>query len=197
MPRPPIRLPTVLAAAMGKPSAALVAIAWWIGTLHHVMNGTETNPPPAPTSPDSAPIAPPMARRPPVPGSCRLAAGGAIGMLSGLVGAGGGFISVPFMTWCNVPIHNAIATSAALGFPIALASTAGNLVGGRSLAPPLPGAFGYLYLPALAAISAASVLMAPLGARAAHALDVRQLKRVFALLLYVLAGYMLWKGLSA
>ena len=61
------------------------------------------------------------------------AAGGAIGMLSGLVGAGGGFISVPFMTWCNVPIHNAIATSAALGFPIALASTAGYVIGGWSL----------------------------------------------------------------
>ena len=40
-----------------------------------------------------------------------------IGFLSGLVGAGGGFVSVPFMTWCNVPIHNAVATSAALGFP--------------------------------------------------------------------------------
>ena len=126
----------------------------------------------------------------------RLAAGGAIGLLSGLVGAGGGFVSVPFMTWCNVRIHNAIATSAALGFPIALASTAGNLIGGRALPPALPGAFGYLYLPALAVISVASVLLAPVGARAAHALDVRQLKRVFALLLYVLASYMLWKGLT-
>ncbi len=126
----------------------------------------------------------------------RLAAGGAIGMLSGLVGAGGGFISVPFMTWCNVPIHNAIATSAALGFPIALASTAGNLIGGWSIAP-MPASFGYLYLPALVLISATSVLMAPLGARVAHALDMRQLKRVFALLLYLLAGYMLHKGMTA
>ena len=126
----------------------------------------------------------------------RLAVGGAIGLMSGLVGVGGAFVSVPFMTWCNVRIHNAIATSAALGFPIALASTAGNLIGGWSLPQALPGAFGYLYLPALAAISAASVLMAPFGARAAHALDVRQLKRVFALLLYALGSYMLWKGLS-
>ena len=137
----------------------------------------------------------PSRQLPGTPG--RLAAGGLIGMLSGLVGAGGGFISVPFMTWCNVPIHNAIATSAALGFPIALASTAGNLIGGRSLPAPLPGAYGYLYLPALALISLTSVFMAPLGARAAHALDVRQLKRVFALLLYVLAAYMLYKGLTA
>lgn len=123
------------------------------------------------------------------------AAGGGIGFLSGLVGAGGGFVSVPFMTWCNVPIHNAVATSAALGFPIALAATAGYVIGGWSLPPALPGAFGFLYLPALVLIAMASVLMAPVGARAAHAMNVRQLKRVFALLLYALAAYMLWKAL--
>lgn len=124
------------------------------------------------------------------------AAGAGIGFLSGLVGAGGAFVSVPFMTWCNVSMHHAVATSAALGFPIALASTAGYLVGGWSLPAALPGAFGYLYLPALLCIASASVLTAPLGARAAHRLDVRQLKRVFALLLYSLAGYMLYKALA-
>ena len=124
----------------------------------------------------------------------RLGAGALIGTLSGLVGAGGAFISVPFMTWCNVPIRNAVATSAALGFPIALASTVGNLVGGWHQAPALPGAFGYLYLPALALLALASVLMAPLGARAAHRMNREHLKRFFALLLYGLAGYMLYQG---
>ena len=132
-----------------------------------------------------------------LPGPLGLAGAGAgIGFLSGLVGAGGAFVSVPFMTWCNVPVHQAVATSAALGLPIALASTAGYLVSGWSLEPALPGALGYLYLPALACIASASVLTAPLGARAAHRLDVRQLKRVFALLLYALASYMLVKGLG-
>ncbi|WP_127997469.1 sulfite exporter TauE/SafE family protein [Piscinibacter defluvii] len=132
-----------------------------------------------------------------LPGPLGLAGAGAgIGFLSGLVGAGGAFVSVPFMTWCNVPIHQAVATSAALGFPIALASTAGYVIGGWGLPPALPGAFGYLYLPALLCIASASVLTAPLGARAAHRLDVRQLKRVFALLLYGLASYMLYKGLA-
>jgi uncharacterized membrane protein YfcA len=125
------------------------------------------------------------------------AIGALIGFLSGLVGAGGAFISVPFMTWCNVPIHNAVATSAALGLPIAAASTLGYVIGGWSLAPALPGAFGYLYLPALVVIASASVLTAPLGARLAHAMDVGRLKKVFALLLYGLAAYMLHKGLSA
>jgi uncharacterized protein len=124
------------------------------------------------------------------------AAGAGIGMLSGLVGAGGGFVSVPFMTWCNVPIHQAVATSAALGFPIALANTLGYIVGGWHLPAALSGAWGYLYLPALVLIAVASVTMAPLGAKAAHRMDVVQLKRAFAALLYALAGYMLWKAVA-
>ena len=125
----------------------------------------------------------------------QVAAGSGIGFLSGLVGAGGGFISVPFMTRCNVSMHHAVATSAALGFPIALANTIGYVLGAINLDNPLPGSFGYLYLPALAVIAVASVSTAPLGARAAHALDVAQLRRVFAVLLYGLAIYMLYKGL--
>jgi uncharacterized protein len=127
----------------------------------------------------------------------KAAVGAGIGFLSSLVGAGGGFVSVPFMTWCNVAIHQAVATSAALGFPIALASTLGYIFGGRDLPAALPGAFGYLYLPALVVIAIASVIMAPLGARAAHALNVAALKRVFALLLFVLASYMLYRAVAA
>jgi uncharacterized membrane protein YfcA len=126
----------------------------------------------------------------------RVAVGTGIGFLSGLVGAGGGFVSVPFMTWCNVAIHHAVATSAALGFPIALANTVGYVIGGWSEPSLLPGQVGYLYLPALAIIATASVLTAPLGARAAHAMNVRQLKRAFALLLYALAAYMLYKAVG-
>jgi len=125
------------------------------------------------------------------------AAGGTIGVLSSFVGGGGGFASVPFMIWCNVPIHNAIATSAALGFPIALAGTIGYVVAGWRV-PGLPaGGAGYVYLPALMAVAAASVLTAPLGARVAHTLDTKKLKRVFAGLLYLLAAYMLTKALRA
>lgn len=125
----------------------------------------------------------------------QLAAGGVIGFLSGLVGAGGGFISVPFMTWCNVAVHNAVATSAALGFPIALANALGYIVAGQAVQGMPQGSLGYIFLPALAVIACASVLMAPLGVRAAHALPVKQLKRVFAFVLYALAAYMLYKGL--
>jgi uncharacterized membrane protein YfcA len=121
-------------------------------------------------------------------------AGGVIGILSGLVGAGGGFVSVPFMTWCNVRIHNAVATSAALGFPIALAGTLSNIYFGMRT-PGLPeGALGFIYVPALVVVSVASVLTAPLGARTAHSLPVKSLKKMFAVMLYALAGYMLYKA---
>ena len=132
-----------------------------------------------------------------MPGTAgQLGAGGAIGFISGLVGAGGGFISVPFMTWCNVAIHNAVATSAALGFPIALANVAGYIAGGRDVTGLPPGAFGYIWLPGLAVIALCSVFTAPLGAKAAHSLPVKRLKRIFASILYALGAYMLWKGLS-
>ncbi|KQW36239.1 sulfite exporter TauE/SafE family protein [Rhizobacter sp. Root404] len=123
-----------------------------------------------------------------------LGAGGVIGLFAALVGAGGAFVSVPFMTWCNVKIHNAVATSAALGFPIAVAGTVGYMVAGWSLRDMPSGTIGYLYLPALVTISIASVLTAPFGARTAHRMDMRQLKRVFAALLFGLAAYMVYKS---
>jgi len=121
-------------------------------------------------------------------------AGTIIGVLSGLVGAGGGFISVPFMTWCNVKIHNAVATSAALGFPIALAGTLSNIYFGMNEPGLPPGSLGFIYLPALLVISVASVFTAPYGAKTAHALPVKSLKKVFAIVLYALAAYMLYKA---
>jgi len=132
-----------------------------------------------------------------MPGTAgQVAAGSVIGFLSGLVGAGGGFVSVPFMVAHNVSILQAVATSAALGFPIALANTVGYVVSGWSL-PNLPQhSLGYVWLPALAAVACCSVLTAPLGARLAHRLPVGKLKKIFALILYLLASYMLYKGLQ-
>ena len=120
-----------------------------------------------------------------------LGVGAVIGGLSSLVGAGGAFVSVPFMTWSNVTIHKAVATSAALGFPVALAGTLGYIWAGWGLPQMPPGAVGYLYLPGLIFISMASMLTAPLGARTAHRIDVAPLKKVFASVLYLIAAYFL------
>jgi uncharacterized membrane protein YfcA len=126
----------------------------------------------------------------------QLAAGGAIGFLSGLVGAGGAFVSVPFMTWCNVPIHNAVATSAALGFPIAVSNVLGYMLAGSGLSGLPEHSLGYVWLPALLVIASCSVLTAPLGASAAHQLPVAKLKRLFAMVLFLLSAYMAWKVLA-
>ena len=129
-------------------------------------------------------------------GLAMTATGALIGVVSSFVGAGGGFISVPFMTWCNVRIHNAVATSAALGFPIALAGAAGYVIAGLRETQVPAGNIGFINLPALLCIVATSVLTAPLGARTAHAMDVKSLKRAFAFLLYGLAAYMLYKSVK-
>jgi uncharacterized membrane protein YfcA len=107
------------------------------------------------------------------------AVGGGIGIVSALVAIGGGSLSVPFMTWCNVKMHQAIGTSAAIGLPIAVAGTLGYLVGGAGAAELPVGSVGFIYLPALIACVAMSMLTAPLGARAAHRLPVLTLKRIF------------------
>jgi uncharacterized membrane protein YfcA len=126
-----------------------------------------------------------------LPGSGGLfAAGSGIGILSALLGAGGGFITVPYLARRGVGMQQAVASSAACGFPIALAGTIGYAWAGRHLPMP-PGTIGYVYLPALAVISAASMLTAPWGARVAHALPQGSLRRVFAGLLLALAAYML------
>lgn len=130
---------------------------------------------------------------PAVPG--RVAAGGVIGAVSGLVGAGGGFISVPFLVWCNVPMHSAVATSAALGFPIALFNSIGYAYSGAGLTGRMDHSLGYIWLPGLLLIASCSVLTAPLGAKTAHALNPRPLKRVSAVALYAAAVYMLFKVL--
>ncbi len=137
-----------------------------------------------------------IAGRPPSPGRTlpgapgMAAAGGAIGALSALLGAGGAFVTVPFLVRRNVPMISAVASSAACGFPIALAGAVGYAWAGRHLDLPA-GTLGYVYLPALACISIASVTTAPLGARLAHAMPARTLRRIFAGLLTALAAYML------
>ena len=118
-------------------------------------------------------------------------AGTVIGGVSAVIGIGGGTLTVPFLVWCNVSMREAVATSAATGLPIAVAGAVGFVVTGWSAAALPPNAVGYLYLPALAGIVATSILFAPLGARLAHTLPTRALKRFFALLLALLGLRML------
>lgn len=127
-----------------------------------------------------------------LPGSAGLtAAGTGIGTLSSLLGIGGGTMSVPLLAWCNVPLREAVATSAACGLPIAVAGAAGFAVAGLDAAGMPAAATGYLYWPAFAAIAPLSVLFAPLGARLAHTIPVTALRRGFAAFVLVVGVRML------
>ncbi len=120
-------------------------------------------------------------------------AGAAIGVLSSLVAIGGGLLSVPFLTLCRVKLQRAIGTAAAIGFPIALAGTAGYIVNGYMQPENLPDhSLGYVYLPAVAWLVAASTLTAPFGAKMTHSAKAAVLRACFVVLLYGLGVKMLF-----
>jgi uncharacterized protein len=119
-------------------------------------------------------------------------AGTVIGGVSALLGIGGGTLTVPFLLWCNIGIREAVATSAACGFPIAVAGALGFAATGWNIAS-LPGSStGYLYWPAILSIASVSMLTAPLGARLTHTLPVTTLKRSFALVLAIVGVRLLF-----
>ena len=120
-----------------------------------------------------------------------IAVGLFIGFISALVAIGGGALSVPFMIWCNVEARRAIGTSAAIGFPIALAGSAGYLLNGWTAEGMPPYTLGYIHLPSLALIGGVSILVAPLGAACAHRMPVATLRKFYAGLLILLALKML------
>ncbi len=123
-----------------------------------------------------------------------VAAGGLIGTLSSLVAIGGGLLSIPFLTLCNVKLHHAIGTAAAIGFPIAVAGTMGYVINGMMQSQSLPEySLGYIYLPALGWLILASMITAPLGARTTHTTQTATLKKIFVVLLYCLGFKMLYR----
>ncbi|WP_324698500.1 sulfite exporter TauE/SafE family protein [Candidatus Thiothrix phosphatis] len=127
-----------------------------------------------------------------LPGAAVLASvGAAIGAVSALVAIGGGSLTVPYLTWCNVNIRNAIATSAAVGLPIALAGALGYLLNGWGQAGLPEHTLGYIYWPAVVLISGVSYFTTPFGAHLAHSLPIPTLKKAFALLLILLSLKML------
>jgi len=118
------------------------------------------------------------------------------GWISSMVSIGGGTVVVPFLLWCNVSLRNAIGTSAAIGFPVAVGGTAGYIVTGMNVTALPAHSLGFVYLPALFWAAFASVITAPLGAKATHRMKVGLLRKLFAVLLIVLATRLLFKVLG-
>ncbi len=118
------------------------------------------------------------------------------GWLSSMVSIGGGTIVVPFLLWCNIAIRNAIGTSAAIGFPIAIGGTAGYIVTGMDTQSLPEYTLGYVHLPAVFWVALGSVVTAPLGAKAIHRMNTGILRKLFAVLLIALASKLLFKVLG-
>lgn len=122
--------------------------------------------------------------------------GGAIGIISAMMGIGGGTLTVPFLTFYGTPVHRAVGTSAAMGFIIGVPGAVGFIVGGWGHFALPPFSLGYVSLAGLILIAPASMAAAPFGARMAGRLDTRRLKRIFALFLAISAARMLWRVLN-
>jgi uncharacterized membrane protein YfcA len=129
-------------------------------------------------------------------GARRAGLGTGVGTLSALMGIGGGTFGVSLMTLCGIPIHRAVATAAGWGVAIGLpGAVAAILVGwGREGLPPL--SLGFVNLPAFALISVFTVLMAPVGAALAHKLPAENLRKLFGVLLVLVALRMVWQALG-
>lgn len=116
-----------------------------------------------------------------------------VGVISALMGIGGGAMHVPFLSYCGVPVKRAIATAAATGLPLAVSATIGYILGGLDEPGIPPASIGYVNLPVFGGVVAASLLFAPLGAMLAHKLPDLLLRRLFAVFLFVLAARMAYR----
>ena len=119
-----------------------------------------------------------------------------LGFLSVLMGIGGGSFGVPVMTLYGVPIHRAVATAAGFGVIIAVPSVIGFLLLPIAQENMPPFTIGAVNLPAFAVVIAMTLITAPYGAKLAHAMDPKPLKRVFAVFLTLVALNMLRKALG-
>ncbi len=126
-----------------------------------------------------------------IPGTVGLISFGILmGVVSSFAGIGGAVLSVSFLMWCGLTMHHAIGTASAIGIPLAIAGSAGFIITGLTDSGLPAWSLGYVYLPAFAAIAATSMLLAPVGARLAHRLPVKALKKIFVVFLIALAAKM-------
>lgn len=123
-----------------------------------------------------------------IPGAIGLFIFGAVmGVVSSFAGIGGAILSIGFLIWCGLTMHHAIGTAAAIGVPLAIAGSVGFIVTGWPDKTLPAWSLGYVYLPAFATIAVTSMLFAPLGAKLAHRLPVKTLKKMFVIFLLALA----------
>ncbi|GIU47958.1 hypothetical protein TUM4249_02090 [Shewanella sp. KT0246] len=108
-----------------------------------------------------------------------------IAIIAGLMGIGGGVLLVPFLTFCGLQMKQAVGFASVTGCLIAISGTIGYVIAGLNATDLPDGTIGFIYLPALAGIIVSSMLMAPLGVKAASSWPTPVLRRAFAALLMI------------
>ncbi len=121
-----------------------------------------------------------------------LGAAGIMGLLSSLLGIGGGTLIVPYLVHFQTPMRNAVAVASACGLPIAVVGTIGYALLGKDVLQLPEWSLGYIYIPSFLGIVLTSMYTAPIGAKLAHKLPAEALKRYFSLLLFVMAAKLIW-----
>ncbi len=121
---------------------------------------------------------------------------GVIGLVSSLMGIGGGTLGVPTLAAFSYPIHRAVGTASAFGLIISVPAVFGFIVSGWDVAGRPPLSLGYVSLVATAIILPFTTFFAPYGARLAHSLEPIWVKRVFAVFLTITAAKMLHSVMS-
>ena len=129
-------------------------------------------------------------------GIARAGIAGALGLLSAMMGIGGGAIGVTVMTLCGRPIHQAVATASGFGAAIALPAALGYILMGWGRDGLPPWSAGFVNLPGFVLVALLTAITAPLGAPLAHQLPQLALKRAFALFLALTAANMLREAFS-
>lgn len=114
------------------------------------------------------------------------------GIFSGMLGIGSAVLTVPYLTYCNIPLRKTFTVSIACGILVSLVGTISYMLNGLNEPNLPPGSIGYVYWPGVLGIGLTSPLFAWLGALASHRISVEMLRRVFAIFLLVVAVRMLW-----
>ena len=121
--------------------------------------------------------------------------GAIIGFFASIFGIGGGSLSVPYFSWTNMPMKNAIATSAACGLPIAISAAIVYSFKGLGNQELPEYTVGFVYLPAFFGIVTTSVFFAKVGAKLAYRLPSKALKACFSLFLLAIGVYFIWTNI--
>ncbi len=128
--------------------------------------------------------------------AAQVAAGTGIGVASAIFGIGGGSLTVPYLNHSGVVMQKAVGTSAACGLPIAIAGALGFMFFGMKEQVNVPNTIGFIHIYAFFGISLMSFFTAKIGAKAAHILSPSMLKKCFAIMLFVVGCFFLFKSLA-